>query len=848
MTPERWQRVKQVFSEASALPPDAQRQYLDRACAGDAPLRAEVDSLLGAHNEPNVVFDRPAVSYVIEPAPSEQWIGKRIGAYEIVSLLGQGGMGRVYRARRVDAEYEKEVAIKVVPGAYAASTVLQRLRAERQILATLEHPNIARLIDGGATADGSPYLVMELVEGEALDRYCREHKLPIRERLRLFREVCSAVSYAHQRLVVHRDLKPGNILVSADGAVKLLDFGIAKLLQAAPGDTGGAPTATLMRMLTPGYSSPEQVLGRPITTASDVYSLGVVLYGLLAGRSPYRSTLESTADVIRDVCELEPLRPSEAATGGEPVSRDLDAIVLRALRKEPDRRYRSVDEFSEDVRRYLAGLPVLARGDELSYRAGKFLRRRKLEIAGGLIVVLALVGGLAISVRQTRIAEQQRERAERHFASVRKLADGFMFEVHDAIRDLPGSTQARKLLVEKALEYLNTLANESGQDRGLRVDLAVAYNKVGAIQGGAYQPNVGAPTAALDSYSKAVALLEPLVAAGTADDAASRTLARAYVEVGNLILLTGDAKGALANVGKAIAILEESGRRDPSVENLRLLASALSAQSYQLGYSGDPAGGLRAATRSVEILEELWRRRPEDPEMMSALAVGYGNTAVAINTNGPGAEARDRALAMHEKALRLDEQLLQGSGGRNTSYARAVVADRSNLATLLYEKQSWAESVAQARAAEPALAILLADRNNSQGRMDGSLLHWHLGRALLAGGDTTGAQKVLTQNLATLQEIEKTADNLQVQYIIGACEQAMATIHVRLAPEAKRDPEGRLEQLRRARQLYERALPRFAKVSAAVTLDKVDQGPIDDAMAGLGKIREELATSGRRGP
>ena len=261
MTPERWERVKEVFSAASALREQARTRYLDEACEGDSQLRAEVASLLDAHNHADAVVDRPAAAYVRSAAlftGSDRRIGQRIGAYEIVALIGHGGMGEVYRARRVDAEYDKEVAIKLVPAGYQREFVLQRLRAERQILANLDHPAIARLIDGGATDEGLPYLVMELVAGEPLDRYCEQRNLSVRERLQLFRDVCAAVSYAHQHLVVHRDLKPGNILVTADGRVKLLDFGIAKLLQPTAGDAGAAPTITLMQALTPGFASPEQ--------------------------------------------------------------------------------------------------------------------------------------------------------------------------------------------------------------------------------------------------------------------------------------------------------------------------------------------------------------------------------------------------------------------------------------------------------------------------------------------------------------------------------------------------------------------------------------------------------------
>ncbi|MGH8241852.1 MAG: protein kinase domain-containing protein [Steroidobacteraceae bacterium] len=427
MTPDQWRRVKDVFSSAIVLPEGERQAFLDDACGGELALLAEVRSLLDAHAIEDAIVDRPAVALVAGDfawGGKDPWIGRRIGPYEIASLIGHGGMGGVYRARRVDAEYEKEVAIKLVPGGFHASYVLQRLRAERQILANLEHPNIARLIDGGATEEGSPYLVMELVEGEPLDQFAAKRGLSVRERLQVFRDVCAAVSYAHQRLVVHRDLKPGNILVTADGTVKLLDFGIAKLLQPPSSDTAAPATVTVMQALTPGYSSPEQLLGKPITTASDIYSLAVVLYVLLTGRSPYRGALDTAEDAIHAVCETEPVRPSTAVreaspAGAKTIDRDLDAIILCALRKEPDRRYASAEKLSEDIRRHLEGLPVSARGDQLSYRAGKFLHRNKLRVIEVGLVAAAL---LALALFAPYLSQRSNERHVRATAEISSIA------------------------------------------------------------------------------------------------------------------------------------------------------------------------------------------------------------------------------------------------------------------------------------------------------------------------------------------------------------------------------------------------------------------------------------------
>jgi eukaryotic-like serine/threonine-protein kinase len=307
MTPERWQQIRGVFDEAVAIRTEERAAYLDKACASDAELRHEVESLLSSDDRAGTKFlNTPAVDFskaALSDAPNR--VGRRIGAYNTLEEIGRGGMGEVYRAGRADGQYEKEVAIKLVRGGYDTASVLERFRHERQILASLDHPNIARLLDGGTTDEGIPYLVMELIEGTPIDQYCDAQKLNVTERLRLFSQVCAAVQYAHQRLVIHRDIKPGNILVTKEGVPKLLDFGIAKIL-----DPAASSETTVASPMTPEYASPEQIRGEPITTATDVYSLGVVLYQLLTGRSPYPKKTQVPHEFARVICEWEPERPS----------------------------------------------------------------------------------------------------------------------------------------------------------------------------------------------------------------------------------------------------------------------------------------------------------------------------------------------------------------------------------------------------------------------------------------------------------------------------------------------------------------------------------------------------------
>ena len=850
MTPERWLRVKAIFSTASELDATRVNAWLDEACAEDAELRAEVESLLGAHASAGAIVDKPAAAHVsrdIGGIGEDRWIGRRIGPYEIVALIGHGGMGEVFRARRVDAEFEKEVAIKLVPGGFHSAHVVQRFRAERQILAGLDHANIARLIDGGVTEDGAPYLVMELIDGVPLDRYAAEHGLHVRERLSLFLAVCAAVTYAHQRLVVHRDLKPGNILVTADGAVKLLDFGIAKLLQPAGAETAATPTVTLMRTLTPGYSSPEQILGKPITTTSDVYSLGVVLYVLLTGRSPYRRALDTAEDAIREVCNTEPLRPSAAAAeagqpGLEQLGHDLDAIILQALRKEPERRYASTELLAEDIRRYLAGQPVTARGDDISYRAGKFVRRHRLEVAAATLLAVTLVAATFYSLREARIADEQRARAEKHFASVRGLANAFMFEVNDAIEDLPGATRAREVLVSTALKYLDTLAQEAGTDSGLRFELAAAFEKVANIQGQAYGASKGNSPAAIDSYAKALALLEPIVTSEPGNTRAARALARVSMLQSRLLLLQGKVKEAIVGSGRAVELLERIAQSQPDAEIQNELAAALSVHGFNHFYAGTPrAERLAYSRRAVSILEDLARQDPANLKLAQDVGAAYRTLASSLVGPEPDAAALDETLALYRKALAIDERLVEESDGQNVDYLRSVYADRHNVALKLYEKGEYREALANLRAANATLPSRAVDSDDIQVRFDAALAAWHEGEFLFALGEEREAEKILMSNVDAIRKLGVENDNLQMAFVRGASETILGNIETSRASRPAIDPAARLRHWNEARDWFAQAIPRFERVTAVAKLDYIDMRAVNGARDGLARSQAEIA-------
>jgi serine/threonine protein kinase len=448
MSPDRFRQIRSLFESAVQLVFEERAAFLDKACQGDDQLRLEVDKLLVADEEAAFI-DQPAL---MEPDPlrptehsSLAMEGLHIGPYQIRREIGRGGMGAVYLAARMDGAFQKDVAIKFMSRGFGEGDMVRYFQQERQILATLDHRNIARLLDGGTTEDGLPYLVMEYVDGQRIDHYCDEHKLNVTERLQLFEKVCEAVQYAHRNLVVHRDLKPGNILVTIEGTPKLVDFGIAKLINTGSGETNLTLPQTGTWAMTPEYASPEQLRGEQVTTATDVYSLGVVLYELLTGHRPYRITRRMLLhEVARVVCEEEPSRPSmvvgqveqlgtpdgqavtihpesvSAVREGKPaklrrrLAGDLDNVVLLALRKDPARRYSSVEQFGEDLHRHLRNQPVRAQADSVLYQVWKFIARNKAGVAAAVLILLLLCGGIIGTGSEAVIAKMERVRAETH--------------------------------------------------------------------------------------------------------------------------------------------------------------------------------------------------------------------------------------------------------------------------------------------------------------------------------------------------------------------------------------------------------------------------------------------------
>jgi len=405
MDQQQWEKLEEIFEQACDLPAGERERFVREACGDDQEMVTEVMRLLQHTTDKRASrIVGSAAEAVIAGSNKE---GQRIGPYVLEKRLGVGGMGDVYLAERADGEFEQQVAIKLVHVGAQTEQVLARFRAERQILAQLKHANIAQLLDGGISDDGQPYFVMEYVDGVPLTEYCADQKLPIAERLTLFTQVCDAVTYAHAKLVIHRDLKPSNILVTADGSVKLLDFGIAKVLADEGGDDVAPLTRTGMSVMTPSYASPEQALGEPVGTPTDVYSLGVILFELVTGKRPYEVDNNNPVQAAEIICRFEPVRPSALAPLPRQFAGDVDVICLKALRKEPERRYLTANEFAADIRRLLNGQPVTARPDTLRYRTGKFIRRNRTGVVTALLMSVILVA--TVTLYTMRLAASTRE-------------------------------------------------------------------------------------------------------------------------------------------------------------------------------------------------------------------------------------------------------------------------------------------------------------------------------------------------------------------------------------------------------------------------------------------------------
>jgi non-specific serine/threonine protein kinase/serine/threonine-protein kinase len=785
--PAYWRAAKDILADALELPPNERPAFLDTACGDNAALRAELQSWLSAY-DPGFL-EQPimaALSAALTDPLRSPFVNARFGAFTILREIGHGGMGTVYLAERSDGEFERRVAIKVSTRGFDSELVRRRFRHERQILAALDHPHVARLLDGGTTPDGLPYFVMEYVEGEPIDRYCASQQLSIEARLKLFCDVCAAVEYAHQRLVVHRDLKPGNVLVTADGVPKLLDFGIAKLLTAT--DSHGT---TAVSALTPEYASPEQIRGEPVTTLSDVYSLGVMLYELLTDTHPYPMNRRDLSAVARLHDGPSPPRPSAAAmrragTGAperpdiaRALRGDLDTIVMRAMHRDATRRYPSVHALSGDIQRFLHGEPVTAQPDTMYYRTTKFARRHRWPVFFAAAAFVALVVGTIGFAWQARVATQQRAVADRQSSTVRKLALSLLFDVHDSIASLAGSTRAREYIVTRSLASLDALAAENTGDSDLRRDLAAAYVRVGDVQGEPYRPNLGHTDAALASYRRATALLDPIVAANPADTAARHQLAVAEMKIGAVRLRAREWNEAEVAERRAVTLLtsllarptdrtRDDAKRDDAKRDDVLTRSALGTAFEYLGdalaasddmWSRDRIIAAREAyARSLDVFLDLATTHVGNIAIERSVCaafsrMGYAYSSLALVTADTASFSR--ALEFHRRGHERMVQALERDPG-DALLRRAVADGQMDMSNVESTRGNLAHALALLDSAGPIfLSLTRADPANAEARRDRAYYLENRGEILVKMKESHDAEQVEREAIVALTMLRR---------------------------------------------------------------------------------------------
>ncbi len=840
-------RAMEIAAEALERTPPERAAFLEEACRLDAALRSEVDSLLrfeqpaqgfiarsAVEMYPQAVLASPDVARAGSVGP-----GRTLGRFQILSLLGEGGMGEVYLAE--DSELHRRVAIKLVKWGGGSEALLRHFEQEKWILAGLNDPHIARLYGAAIAADGRPYLVMEYVEGEPLDVYCRERRLTVADRLGLFRKVCAAVSYAHQHLVVHRDLKPANIRVTPEGEPKLLDFGIAKLLDPAAENANGH-TVTQLGAMTRSYASPEQLRGDSVTTATDIYSLGVVLYELLCGRLPFDPKHRDADQTVPRPGSVAPTAAVAGERGTTParlvrqLAGDLDNIVGLALRPEPARRYPSVSQFSDDLRRHLEAQPVTARKETLRYVAAKFITRNRAFAVAALLALLALIGGMVATGWQAHRADVQRRKAEQRFEDVRHLADSLMGEIHDSVQDLAGATPTRKLIVSRALEYLDSLGRDADTP-ALRLDLATAYRKIGDVQGNPYSSNLGDTDGALASYRKAETLLTriPDPAAGGTRTARVQ-LGLIERALGDMAQFRGDFGEMTRRYRQSLEIFAQLAREQPS-DPVALDELARAYDTLGDGLSRTENGHTEQATcyaQALDVRQKTAAQFPDNVKYRRGLAIAFMKLGRVTKTDPAHGVADIMRGVDMMKALA--EEHPDSAGLRST-----YVVMLYELGVAQTETGDHAGALASFAQVLPIRERLLAaDPKDSQARYNLATAHGQFAEALTNVGQPEQALehgRQATSGIDTLMA----ADPGNVLYLRNSVlvHRQVAAAHMALAGQDSLDKPTRTAHWSEARLACERARERFETLKSKGGVrpedaDMLDRLATDTAKCALG--------------
>jgi tetratricopeptide (TPR) repeat protein/tRNA A-37 threonylcarbamoyl transferase component Bud32 len=809
MTSEEFQKLRATFDRLLEATDAERTSILDGLQQTDAVLARELNRMLAAHETRTSVLDRPIAERIGVQAAYSAPVrdGLQIGPYRIERELGLGGMGVVYLATRTYGNIERRVAIKILRHDRIDRLFLSRFQQERQILAQLTHPHIASILDAGEKPDGDPYFVMEYVDGSPITAHCKAHALTTDQKLDLFLQICDAVQYAHRNLTVHRDLKPGNVLVTGAGAVKLLDFGIAKLIE-QPQDVPADALATAV-ILTPEYSSPEQIRREPITTATDVFALGILLYELVSGEHPFWRKGRLPHEVMRAICEDDPALPSAVAhSGARQIRGDLDTITLAALRKQPLWRYPSVEQLADDVRRYRRGWPVLAKGNGRWYRAQKFARRHWLPLAAAALLVLSLAAGILATTYQAHradqaraIAETERERAEteraraeleransdrqralaqqaqqtaieqrrvaevrtseaeiarqqerQRYRDVRSLASSLLFDLYDGVRDLAGSTTARRLIVSRAQHQLEMLTADGDDDIGLQRDLAASYERMGELRVDPHEHNKNDAAAAVGDYRKALDLRRKIAAMPGALPQDRRDLAVSLSKLGDGQFFAGDSKDAVASyqAGWEIArTLVQSAPADRSM--LTALGTIDERRCVVLMAGGNSAGAMEACQEGISSLSPLLDKAQGDVQIQRTVASTEASYANALRLSQKPQEATKHATLALESLKRLEVL-----APNNAEYRRLASTAETILASSLAANGNTAASLDAFRRAAHSMQVAMEIDPGDLGsalRLAVTLLS--LSRRLSASGDKDTAHDTARQ---ALQLLEQTAN------------------------------------------------------------------------------------------
>lgn len=816
MSANQWERVKDLFHAALARRPEDRQQYILDVCGADEALQREVRELLAAHMEDGNFVDTPAIVHLFPNAQdddADNWSGRRVGVYRITEEIGSGGMSRVYRAQRDDGQFEQQVAVKILRPSLESRDFIARFRSERQVLAGFSHPNIARLLDGGRTDEGKLYLVMECIDGQDIFEYCERRRLGIPHRIELFRALCSAVQYVHQRLTIHGDLKCRNVLVTEEGNVKLLDFGLARLLGPT---TAAQAMADGMAVMTPNYASPEQLRGEPLTTATDIYSLGVVLHRLLTGELPV-CKCDPPQILGQHLCDSEVRLPSALArrvTDQRGIRGDLDFILERALRRDPARRYASVEQLSQDLRRHLLCLPILARENAVGYRAGRFIRRHTLAVAASALFVLILIGTTVAMSWQAHVIGIERTRAEGRFNDVRKLANSLIFDIHDSIRDLPGAQKSRHLLIDTSMHYLDSLSREAAGDPALQRELAAAYLRLGDVQGRALEANESDYAGALQSYRHSLALLTTSLASTPHDVDTRRDLVVNCGKLSDLLWHTGDAAGALSFSLRTVSNSQLLASSD--IANRRyqaLLATSLTDYGYKLfKIRGATTEALKYMRRSIASLQSLSAADPTNQRLRRTLSLAYGRTAEMAAHEHRYAEA----LSTNRDALRLVEAL-RSESPENTDFPHLAAFSQQDIATALIamgrlDEAERAEQTALSQfrtlaAAEPTIAEYHTDMSRVlAGMADIAIRRREPSKAITLLNEAS-------QETARVPESESASGYFRLAK--ATQESLMGAAYAALAADGRRAPSQRSQDLQSAQAWYRSALILYQGLSAA---------------------------------